>query len=622
MGFNESQLEAINHKDGPALVLAGPGSGKTTVICQRIKQLITGYGVPPSEILVITFTKAAAREMKQRFLSLTGNLYVSVTFGTFHAVFFSILCHAYHYSVNSIITTEAQFNFIRNEVSKLELEFEDENEGISLILSEISRVKCDRLSINSYEAYSCPPESFKRIFKEYNNMLANKRLIDFDDMVIMCYDLLSKNPDYLMAWQNKYRYILIDEFQDINSAQFETIKLISDRFKNVFVVGDDDQSIYGFRGSKPEIMLNFEKIYPDAKHIELNVNYRSKKDIIYAAKSVIDCNKVRFYKNFKVEQGEGEKVHICEFDNLEEEKNFLVSQIKKLHASGLNYSDIGILSRTNVINSIYGTVLTNEGIPCSYVAKEISIYDYWIGKDIAAYLRIAKGSRKRTDFLQIVNKPMRYITRSFLTEPVSFEKLMDVYSNDTEMTERISDFRFDVNMIRKMTPFAALNYIRKAVGYDDYIRDYAGKHHISKEEVGGVLEELTRQAKKFNTSGQWLDYMDGCKKASKDSKMQQDRNNGSLNRRDRDGVNFYTFHGAKGLEFRAVFITDVCEGIVPYHKAVLDSEIEEERRMFYVAMTRAKEKLYLCYPKERYNKSTTKSRFITEIDESRTDDYS
>ena len=255
--FNEGQKRAIEHFKGAALVLAGPGSGKTRVITYRTKYLIEHYGVDPSCILVITFTKAAAMEMKQRFQAMTDRKYVTVNFGTFHAVFFGILRHAYGYSADNIIREEQRNRFFKEEISHMNLEIEDEAEFIQNIAGEISRVKNERKNILEYEALSCDTKSFRKLYQKYDNMLRRQNQIDFDDMLVYTYELLSQRKDILRAWQNKFQYILIDETQDMNQLQYDIVKLLAAPRNNLFMVGDDDQSIYRFRGAKPEIMLGF-----------------------------------------------------------------------------------------------------------------------------------------------------------------------------------------------------------------------------------------------------------------------------------------------------------------------------------------------------------------------------
>lgn len=290
--------------------------------------------------------------MKERFMSLEGSLNVPVTFGTFHAVFFTILRHAYNYSVNSIITRDLQYNFIRDKLISFELEYSDENETVNSILSQISKVKNDCLNIDEYISTACPYETFRIIYKEYGKMLISRRLIDYDDMVVLCNELLTQRADYKAAWQDKYKYILIDEFQDINKMQFDTIKLIAGESANIFAVGDDDQSIYGFRGSKPDIMLAFKEYYSNAEIINLNVNYRCTDNIVKAARSLIGNNSLRYYKNIKSAGMVGECIQVQGAKDIHSLKKMLSDNIKKLIEDGIEPSDIAVISRTNSINGI------------------------------------------------------------------------------------------------------------------------------------------------------------------------------------------------------------------------------------------------------------------------------
>lgn len=603
MQFNEAQLQAIQHNTGPCMVIAGPGSGKTAVLTNRVRYLIDNYGVRPSDILVITFTKAAAVQMQARFMQLGKDRGAAVTFGTFHAVFFTILKLAYNYNARCIITPARQRDFIKEQLCRLELEYDSEDEAVDNVLTEISRVKGSSIKLSEYESIYIPHESFRIIYRAYDDMLVKKRLIDFDDMIVQCRDLLQQREDYRNAWQNKYRYILVDEFQDINMAQFDVLRILSGKYRNLFVVGDDDQSIYGFRGANPEIMLKFTDYFSDARRVDLSINYRSAGNIVLAARSVIEENEHRYYKDFKTASQLGAPVSIYEFNNLNDEKTFLAEKIMKLNSEGVNYDDIAVLFRTNVVGDMYKARLLGEGIPCCDTSGGQDIYEHWIAKDILSYIRIALGSRERTDFLRIINKPMRYITRSYITQPVDTGELKRIYSGSSDMLERLDKLLFDINIIRNMNPFAAVNYIRKGIGYDDYVTDYTYEHKADREELYNVFDELLHRAKDYRLLQEWIEGIAQERKAANKDNMAAEKK----------GVHFLTMHCSKGLEYKTVFVVDVCEGVVPYNKAVLDEQIEEERRLFYVAMTRAKEKLYLLYPKQRYNKDTTRSRFIEEI---------
>lgn len=603
MQFNKAQIQAIQHNKGPCMVIAGPGSGKTTVLTHRVRYLIDRCGVKPSDILVITFTKAAAEQMKLKFKGLSEGRSSAVTFGTFHAVFFTILKAAYNYSARCIITPQVQHEFVKDQIHRLELEYDDEKEAVDGVLSEISRVKGEAVNIDEYESRCIPPQSFRIIYMAYDDMLVRKHLIDFDDMIVQCRELLMQREDYRRAWQNKYKYILIDEFQDINKAQFDVVRILADEYRNLFVVGDDDQSIYGFRGSAPQIMLDFNKYYSDAVRIDMCINYRSTGNIVFASRAVAEENEHRYYKDITTYNSQGDTVSVYEFNSLNDEKAFLVSEIRRLIDTGIAADDIAVLSRTNVIGNMYMSRLESDGIPCCDYSVVQDIYEHWISKDILTYIRIALGSRERIDFLRIINKPLRYISRSYITQPADINALKRGYEGNEQMSKQVEKLVSDISMIRSMSPFAAVNYIRKGVGYDEYIRNYIYEHKADKEELYNVLDELAHRASQYMSLSQWLDgiaeYIRQCDK---------DRQNNTA-----DGVHMLTMHGSKGLEYKIVLVMDVCEGIIPYNKSILDEQIEEERRLFYVAMTRAKEKLYLLYPKQRYNKDTTRSRFIEEL---------
>ena len=332
MSFNTSQHEAIRHKDGPMLVLAGPGSGKTLVITERTRCLIEDYHIAPSNILVITFTRAAAMEMKERFSRLTGGKGYPVTFGTFHAVFFSMLKHAYHYTAENIVREEQRVQCMREIIAKHRLEYEDEMEFVQTLLGEIGLVKNAGIAIANYYSKNCAEEMFRRIYSEYHEYLYNHRLIDFEDMLLYTWELLSERADILRAWQQKYRYILIDEFQDINKLQFDIVKLLAGEAQNLFVVGDDDQSIYRFRGARPEIMLRFGKDFPRAATVLLDTNYRSQENIVAQSLNLISHNKERYQKRIKAAQPAGTKVEYVVFESQRQE-NLRKSAILQMRSS-------------------------------------------------------------------------------------------------------------------------------------------------------------------------------------------------------------------------------------------------------------------------------------------------
>mgnify|MGYP000528631235 FL=1 len=604
MQFNNSQLKAVKHKTGPMLVIAGPGSGKTTVLTARIRNLIEEYSVNPANILVITFTKAAANEMKSRFNNMMGRS-TNVTFGTFHAVFFMILRAAYNYSVDSIIKEDVRQNIIKQAIERSRLEPDDLNEMVSNIIGEISRVKTETIDINAYYSASCPEEEFRDIYKYYVKTLKKMGLIDFDDMLLYCHELLTTRRDILAKWQQKYQYILIDEFQDINKIQYDIIKLLAKPQDNLFIVGDDDQSIYGFRGSKPEIMLNFDKDYPDTDKVILDTNYRSTGNIVSAAGKVIAHNKVRFAKNINTVNDPGDKVDIIEFNTQAEEYEKIIDNIRKESASGGNYSDNAVLFRTNSTAAGFVRKLVEYSVP--FVTRDgvPNVFEHWIARDVITYMNIAMGSRKRSDFLQIINRPKRYIGRDYLADAeISFDNLEKYYEDKNWMIERVDRLKYDILAMASMSPYAMINYLRKGVGYDGYLDEYAQSHNMQVRELYDVMDELMESARNFKTFNEWFAYIDEYGTKLRESYAAMDKQN---------AVILTTMHSSKGLEYPVVYIIDANEEITPHKKAVFVPEIEEERRMFYVAMTRAKRRLNIYYARKRYNKEIEVSRFVKEI---------
>lgn len=607
MKINKSQLKAIRHDKGPMLVLAGPGSGKTLVITRRTMNLIEEHGVNPSNILVITFTKAAAGEMKERFHKLTQGAGRGVNFGTFHAVFFTILKYAYNFNGSNIIREEQRYQIFREIIQKLELDIDDEKDVINNMMSEISLVKGERMDIKHYHSINFSHDDFPKIYGYYQKALRHANLIDFDDMLLLCYELLTKRPDILELWQKRFKYILIDEFQDINQVQYDIIKMLAMPENNLFIVGDDDQSIYRFRGAKPEIMLNFNKDYPKSLVVKLDINYRSTKRIVSAAANVIKNNKNRFPKDIRTENKEGNKPEIITFDELKDQNMEVVNKILKYYKSGTSYSDMAVLFRTNTQPRSLVSKLMEFNIPFHMKDNIPDIYEHWISKNILAYIDIARGSRDRGLFLQIINRPNRYISRGIFRKPtVNINDIRDSYHDKEWMLDRIYKFEYDLNMLRKMAPFAAINYIRKGIGYDEFLKDYAKDRRINEEELFDVLEELHEGSRDYATFEDWFGYI---KTYKEDLILQSQRQRDST----RDSLTMATMHSSKGLEYKVVFIIDANEGIVPHHKSILDEDLEEERRLFYVAMTRAKEHLHIYSVKKRYNKEFDPSRFVGEI---------
>lgn len=604
--LSDVQRQAVTHRDGPMLVLAGPGSGKTMVLTWRVRYLTEFCHINPGEILVITFTKAAAREMKERYLRLTGSQNTAVSFGTFHAVFFQILKLAYGYRADNILREEEKYRFLKDAVFRQKLEPDDEAELISSIAAEISRVKNERIDLQSYKAESCDTKSFCTIFNEYDNRLRRSNKIDFDDMLVYCYELLKERKDILSAWQRKFRYILVDEFQDINQIQYDVVRLLAAPENNLFIVGDDDQSIYRFRGAKPQIMLHFEEDYPGAARVLLDTNYRSTGAIVSGAGRVIAHNKDRFPKDIRAAKEKGPAVLTHHFKNQEEEYACIVEKIRIWMERGGSPSDIAVLFRTNTQPRKLVEELISEGIPFRMKDSLPNLYDHWIAQDVFAYLRLAGGSLSRDDFLRVMNRPKRYIGRECLEEEIiSWEALQSWYEDKPWVCERIQKLRSDLKLLGRLSPSGALHYIRHIIGYEDYLKEYAAYRGRNEEELLNVFGELEELAKGFSSVTAWKEHIAQVKEELLRQAKERDAQE--------EAVSLSTMHSSKGLEYRIVFIIDANEGITPHKRAVFEEDMEEERRLFYVAMTRAKELLYLFSTRKLYGKKAERSRFVEEF---------
>ena len=604
MAFSKAQTQAIMHKDGPMMVLAGPGSGKTTVITHRVQYLTKEYGIDPGDILVITFTRAAAEEMRERYEALTGGG-SRVTFGTFHSIFFRILKLAYRYTADNIVREEQQMQFVRELAQAGGLEPEDENEFAASILSEISSVKGERIALEHYYSKNCPDAVFRQLYAGYEEKMRRAGLIDFDDMMVLCLELFTERKDILSAWQRRYRYILIDEFQDINRLQYEIVRMLALPENNLFIVGDDDQSIYRFRGAKPEIMLGFERDYPGAGRILLDVNYRSTEEIVAPALRLIGENQKRFSKAIHTTGRHGKNVITKLWQDPGEENLAIAREIQLYLQSGVRPGDIAVLYRTNAGPRFLMEKLMEYNLPFRTRDTVPNLYEHWISRNILTYIRIAMGSRAREDILQVINRPKRYISREAMPdETVSFEKMKAFYVEKDWIAERIESLEGDLRAIARMSPLAAVNYIRQGIGYDEYLIEYATFRRMRPEELLETADELKESAAGFKTFDEWFAHIE----AYKEELLRQ----AAQRRTETDAITLATMHSAKGLEFPIVYILDANEGITPHSRAMLDEDMEEERRLFYVAMTRAKTRLHVYAVRERYHKKAEVSRFVWE----------
>ena len=606
MGFNEAQTQAIQHTDGPCLVLAGPGSGKTLTIVNRVKYLIEKQKVRPEEILVVTFTRFAAAEMKSRLCLVMGKRDLPVTVGTFHGIYYGILKWAYRMNQENILSETEKYQILRGVINKERMEIFDEEDFIQDIAAEIGKVKNNRIPLEEFVSEKCSADAFRNIYRNYEQHRKELKKIDFDDMLVLCYELFRSRPDLLAQWQKKFRYILIDEFQDINRIQYDVIRMLAQPENNLFVVGDDDQAIYGFRGADSELMLGFGKDFPDAKQILLGMNYRSTANIVQNSLKLIENNVERYSKKLEANREGGSCLHIQEVKDPVEEAEYVLEEIQKCKENGIKEEEIAILFRVHTDARAVVEAMVERKIPFQMKEHLPNIYEHFIAKDIMAYFRLATGKRRRQDFLQVMNRPKRYLGRDSVSgSQVSFEDMRKFYCDKDWMIDRIDQFEWDVKMLMKMAPYAAIQYIRKRIGYDDFLKEYAFTHQINRSDLNEVLAEIEEAAKAFSSVEEWFAHVEEYTETLKVKEKERNR--------PRPGVRLMTIHASKGLEFKQVFLIAANEGRIPYQKAKTDKEIEEERRLFYVAMTRAKDFLKICYVKIKNGKEVTPSRFVDEL---------
>ena len=614
MKLNRGQDEAIKHGNGPCMVLAPPGSGKTLIVTERTRYLIEESGVRPDQILVITFTRYAAREMKERFERLTAGKNYPVTFGTFHRIFYGNLKCAYGSGANNLMSEKESSVLLQEVLDQTDIEstpeVEDEEELVRELLREVGMVKNGLCHLKDFHSKYLTQDEFAEVFRSYEHQKKELKKFDFDDMLVQCYALFRKKPEILQGWQKRFQYILIDEFQDINRVQYEVIRMLAAPRYNLFVVGDDDQSIYGFRGAKPELMLYMKQEFPSLRTISLTVNYRSTEFITGAAARVILHNDTRFYKRVQSFRGRGQNVHVQEVLDEQEEAQYVTEEIQKKLDQGIKPGEIAVLFRAAVQARMISEILSEHRIPFEMRDYVTNFYRHFIVKDMMAYLQLAAGKRDRSLFLTICNRPLRYLARNSMeNRQVNFEDLRKFYCDKDWMLDIIDQFDVDVRMMKNMAPYAAIQYIRKKIGYDDFLKEYAEKHQISWKQLMDVMAELEERSKNFKSYDEWEIHI---AKYTQELEEQQAKARKIKGERE-NKVQLMTIHSAKGLEFEDVFVIHANEGEIPHQKAEKKDEIEEERRLFYVALTRAKNNLCISYITQKNGNSIKPSRFVEEL---------
>lgn len=609
--FHENQIKAITHGEKPMFVLAGPGSGKTTVIIHRVKYLLEVKKISPKKITVITFTKATVTEMKARFAALCVPGGTGVTFATFHSLFFRILRGTYHYTLEQLINEDEKWKVLRSLFRENEIDTEDEDESIRDFLSDYSLMKNELSNPYGYEPNHTNPNVFRVICGQYEAFKERQGKLDFDDMLTQCYELLSHEPTTLAFWQNQLQYLLIDEFQDINKAQYECVKMLALPENNLFIVGDDDQSIYGFRGARPEFLLHFPRDYPDAAQTVLDINYRSTGKIIALSTKIIAANKQRFTKNMKGVHGDGHKSVFFSAEDSADEVEKIIDKIHQLLKEGIPYHEIAIIYRTNIQGGSFARLLADKGIPYEMKDTGINIYRHFIAQDLLAYLSLVLHGEDDESAKRIINRPKRYISKELLADAQRMQRpLLDALSCCSGLkkwqAERLENLKINIKHMKKMKPYEALKYIREVIAYDDYLQDYAAFRRANLQGYFEIADELVYAAKGLETIE---DYFERIRTLNEEMSRQK-QNQGKVTE---SAVVLSTMHSAKGLEFEAVFIPSIVEGLIPHEKSETPEELEEERRLFYVAATRAKRRLFLSVVEKRHDKEVERSRFLKEL---------
>lgn len=626
--LNERQKEAVLATEGPVLVLAGAGSGKTTVLVNRIAYMISEKHIRPWNILAITFTNKAAREMKDRIERLLGDTAKDMWIGTFHSVCVRILRSCIDllgYSRDFVIYDTADTKTVMKECLR-ELDIDEKSFPVRNVLSIISNAKNDLMDAATFEnVYKSDYRMsiIAKIYYRYQTKLRKNNAVDFDDIILNTVKILSENPDVLSKYQDKFQYILVDEYQDTNNSQYLLINLLAQANRNLCVVGDDDQSIYKFRGANIGNILNFEDDYSDVQKITLDQNYRSTQNILDAANSVISNNKGRMGKSLWTSNGDGNKVFVYTGTNEYDEARYIARQIKKHFDEQGSFSDCAILYRTNAQSRVIEEMLMRESVPYN-VLSGLRFYDRKEIKDIIAYLRVVYNPNDDVSLARIINEPKRKIGNATLEKArnIAREKETSLY----DVISHADDYPEFKTAIKKLLSFSEI--IQSLIKLKDTvtIEDLTGRILNDTGYMPAlVMEDTTESKTRIENLGEFISVITEFEKNEETGNtLGEFLENISLVSdidgydENEDSAVLMTIHSAKGLEFPIVFLSGLEEGLFPGMRSMeSDDDIEEERRLCYVAITRAKEQLYITKTISRtiHGKTmpTTASRFFKEI---------
>ena len=620
--LNNAQRKAVTWGEGPLLVLAGPGSGKTFVIVSRILYLLE-KGIPPESILVITFTKEAAMSMQHRFQNSTPNITQPVNFGTFHSVFYHILKESYPNRRWNLIK-ETQKKNLMSSILRGMLTKDEYEERIGEIAEDTESVlraimlykNTGHLQRSLKYVPSAWKERFEAIAEKYKYEMKRSELLEFDDMIYECHELLLRDENIRNYWKKRFRHILIDEFQDCNQMQYETLKLLSGENTNLFAVGDDDQSIYGFRGASPDIIRRFSEDFHSGR-VLLDTNYRSREEIVMASLAVINENRNRFPKELRAVKTDRERIEIGikSFETKEQEQDYVQKLLREWSEIHQKEEKVcAVLFRTNAYMQRMASELTKAGISFGMKEKIQSIYENPIIRDIMAYLLLSCGEWKREYILRIMNKPMRYINREAIDERGSIKEIVDWYGRNAlagVRNEQITSLELldrQLTFLKTLSPANGVNYVLRGIGYGDYLRRRAAGNQEKYNEWMELTEWLKADGEKYQSIKEWHQAQESYTR-----KIEDTDSAGARRGRNKENIQLMTVHASKGLEFEKVIVPDCNEKIFPHGNLPDEESVEEERRIFYVAMTRAKEDLELLYLKGDKARPRLPSRFLNPL---------
>ncbi len=612
--LNEQQLKAVLKKDGPMLILAGAGSGKTKVLTTKIAYLIYEYGIDPYNILAITFTNKAAKEMKERIENLIGNTQVSAS--TFHSFGVKILRENYKelgYENNFVILDSDDSLTLIKKLLK-DMNYDPKIFSPYMIRNKISSNKNEFMMPDEYKKFVRNEEDdvVYKIYKLYQDTLKRNNSVDFDDLLILPIILFQNHPEILQKYQNRYQYIFIDEYQDTNRAQYLLTKMISAKYKNLCVVGDNDQSIYAFRGANYRNILNFEHDYKDCEVIMLEQNYRSKKKILEAANSVIKNNQYRKDKNLWSDQEDGDLISLYPAVDEVDEVFYIIRKIKELISSGVSYNDIAILYRTNAQSRVFEQEMLKQNMPFKIIGS-FYFYSRKEIKDLLAYLRLVHNPHDDISLMRAINTPKRGIGVKSISEIEASASSFGCSMFDAITSGKALDFKNIILELQKDLEHMSLtDFIDTVLDKSGLKKDLESEHSLEADIRLENLEEFKSVTKTFEERVGVISLEDFLLEVSLVSDIEEYKD-------DNNRITLMTVHSVKGLEFPYVFIAGLEEGIFPHRNSMgSNEELEEERRLMYVAITRAREKLYLSWARKRMifgqEQMSIKSRFINEID--------